>query len=608
MQAIILAAGMGTRLKKLTAGNTKCMVKVNGVTLIERALGILDRKKLSRIVIVAGYEAQKLKDFIGTLNINTPIVYIDNDIYYKTNNIYSLMLAKEYACSEDMLLLESDLIFDESLIDALIEDDRETLALVDKFENWMDGTCTILDDNDCIVDFVQGKYLDFKNKNEYYKTVNIYKFSRHFSQNTYFPFLEAYAAAMGNNEYYESVIKLISMLETQEIRAKRLENGKWYEIDDAQDLDIAESMFSDSMGRQLDAIAGRYGGYWRYPKLLDFCYLVNPYFPTDKMTDEISSNFKELMTQYPSGMRINSLLAARNFDVEQEHVVVGNGAAELIKSLMEKGGFKKVGFIRPTFEEYPNRHEYEQVIFDSSLKNFEYSADDVIEFFDNSGIDALVLINPDNPTGNYINTEGIMKLAEWADEKAVSLIMDESFVDFVSTDSGSAYTDHTLIKEGILNRYKNLYVIKSISKSYGVPGLRLGILAGSDEDMIAAVKKDVAIWNINSFGEFFMQIFQKYKKDYAISLNRITADREQLMKGLGGISWLKPYPSQANYIMCEIMTEKYTGRTLAEKLLADNILIKDLTGKINNGRQYVRFAVRDTADNARLLEKLMESM
>ena len=355
MQAIILAAGMGTRLKKLTSNNTKCMVKVNGVTLIERALSILDRKSLSRIVLVVGYQAQNLIEFVKTLNIKTPVIFIENNIYDKTNNIYSLTLAKGYACEEDTLLLESDLIFEEALIDALLDDKRETLALVDKFENWMDGTCTILDDNDCIVDFVAGKYLDFANKDEYYKTVNIYKFSSHFSRNTYFPFLEAYAGAMGNNEYYESVIKLIAMLETKEIRAKRLTGQKWYEIDDAQDLDIAESIFANNISEQYDAIAGRYGGYWRYPKLLDFCYLVNPYFPPKKMVEEIKSNFTELMSQYPSGLRVNSLLAAKNFGLEQEHIVVGNGAAELIKSLMENSGFKRVGFIRPTFEEYPNR-------------------------------------------------------------------------------------------------------------------------------------------------------------------------------------------------------------------------------------------------------------
>ena len=608
MQAIILAAGMGTRLKKLTSNNTKCMVKVNGVTLIERALSILDRKSLSRIVLVVGYQAQNLIEFVKTLNIKTPVIFIENNIYDKTNNIYSLTLAKEYACEEDTLLLESDLIFEEALIDALLDDKRETLALVDKFENWMDGTCTILDDNDCIVDFVAGKYLDFANKDEYYKTVNIYKFSSHFSRNTYFPFLEAYAGAMGNNEYYESVIKLIAMLETKEIRAKRLTGQKWYEIDDAQDLDIAESIFANNISEQYDAIAGRYGGYWRYPKLLDFCYLVNPYFPPKKMVEEIKSNFTELMSQYPSGLRVNSLLAAKNFGLEQEHIVVGNGAAELIKSLMENSGFKRVGFIRPTFEEYPNRLACEHVIYDCAENDFRYSAEDIMSFFDDKEIDAMVLINPDNPTGNYIPVEDLITLAEWTGQRGIAFVVDESFVDFVSMEDKDGAEAYTLLKDSLLRRFGRLYVVKSISKSYGVPGFRLGILASSDENTVTRIKKDVAIWNINSYGEFFMQILQKYQKDYAVALKKIKADRSQLVEGLKKIEGLKVYPSQANYVMCEITTDRYTGRSLAERLLSEDIFIKDLTAKINNGRQYVRLAVRDTADNEYLLSVLRKCM
>ena len=608
MQAIILAAGMGTRLKKLTSNNTKCMVKVNGVTLIERALSILDRKSLSRIVLVVGYQAQNLIEFVKTLNIKTPVIFIENNIYDKTNNIYSLTLAKGYACEEDTLLLESDLIFEEALIDALLDDKRETLALVDKFENWMDGTCTILDDNDCIVDFVAGKYLDFANKDEYYKTVNIYKFSSHFSRNTYFPFLEAYAGAMGNNEYYESVIKLIAMLETKEIRAKRLTGQKWYEIDDAQDLDIAESIFANNISEQYDAIAGRYGGYWRYPKLLDFCYLVNPYFPPKKMVEEIKSNFTELMSQYPSGLRVNSLLAAKNFGLEQEHIVVGNGAAELIKSLMENSGFKRVGFIRPTFEEYPNRFACEHVIYDCAENDFRYSAEDIMSFFDDKEIDAMVLINPDNPTGNYIPVEDLITLAEWTGQRGVAFVVDESFVDFVSMEDKDGAEAYTLLKDSLLRRFGRLYVVKSISKSYGVPGFRLGILASSDENTVTRIKKDVAIWNINSYGEFFMQILQKYQKDYAVALKKIKADRSQLVEGLKKIEGLKVYPSQANYVMCEITTDRYTGRSLAERLLSEDIFIKDLTAKINNGRQYVRLAVRDTADNEYLLSVLRKCM
>ena len=605
MQGLILAAGMGKRLKELTAGNTKCMVRVNGVTLIERVLRILDKKELSRIVIVVGYRGQQLIDYITELDIKTPIVYVNNEIYDKTNNIYSLALAGEYLCSEDTLLFESDLIFEESVVDTLLEDKRETLALVDKFESWMDGTCTVLDDEDRIVDFVPGKYLKFMEREQYYKTVNIYKFSKHFSKNTYMPFLNAYAKAMGNNEYYESVIKLIAMLETQEIRAKRLEGQKWYEIDDVQDLDIAESMFATSPSEQYNAISSRYGGYWRYPKLLDYCYLVNPYFPPQKMSDEIKSNFETLMSQYPSGMRVNSLLAAKNFGLKQEHVVVGNGAAELIKSLMQNNRFKRVGFIRPTFEEYFNRFCNEAVVYDVSEQGFKYQAEDIIKFFEPKNIDALIIINPDNPSGNYMDVEQLKRLIKWSKENNIKLIIDESFVDFVSIYEEESWEEYSLLSEEILNLYRNLFVVKSISKSYGVPGFRLGILASSNEELIAEMKKDVSIWNINSFGEFYMQIFEKYRKDYALSLKRIKHARQVFSEELSNIPGIKIFPSQANYVMCEL-EKPIKSREIAEKLLDRNVFIKDLSDKIGNGKQYIRLAVRSEEENQYLVEQLKD--
>lgn len=601
MQAIILAAGMGKRLKDLTQNNTKCMVKVNGITLIERLLCILDRKQLSRIVIVVGYEAQKLIDFIQTLEIKTAIEYIDNPIYDKTNNIYSLALANEYLVNEDTLLFESDLIFEESLVDCLLEDERETLALVDKYESWMDGTCMVLDENDNIVDFIPGKYLNFREKDKYYKTVNIYKFSKHFSANTYVPFLEAYKKAMGVNEYYESVIKLIAMLDTHEIKAKRLQNQTWYEIDDVQDLNIAESLFPNSDAERYDLIMARFGGFWRYPQLIDFCYLVNPYFPPQKMQNEMMASFMPLLTQYPSGMGVNSLLASRNFGVKREHIVVGNGAAELIKGLLENNEWGNLGIIRPTFEEYPHRYPQDKcVVFVPDNDNFHYTEKDIIAYFTDKEIDTLLVINPDNPSGNYISKKGLLELIQWAKERAISLIIDESFVDFADENKGFA---NSIIEEEILGLYEKLYVVKSISKSYGVPGIRLGVLASADEEMIAHLKKDVAIWNINSFGEFFMQILEKYSKDYVASLESIKHSRSLLVKELSKISYLRVIPSQANYIMCEVLNG-ITSRDLAEKLLQKDILIKDLSTKVTNGKQYIRLAIRDEQDNQKLVSML----
>lgn len=606
MQGIILAAGMGKRLKDLTNDNTKCMVKVNGVTMIERALRILDKKNLTKVVIVVGYKGQKLIDFINTLDIKTPIEFIDNPIYDKTNNIYSLALAKDYLCSDSTLLLESDLVFEESVIDALIDDPRENLALVDKFESWMDGTCMELDENDCISSFIPGKHLKFSDKEQYYKTVNIYKFSREFSENVYVPLLGAYEKAMGENEYYESVIKLIAVLDSKILQAKRLNGQIWYEIDNVQDLNIAESLFADNEADHYKKLMQRYGGYWRYPKLLDFCYLVNPYYPPAKMKEEMKSNFDTLLTEYPSGMYVNSLLVSGAFGVKQEHIVVGNGAAELIKGIIEAFAEDeecKLGCIYPTFQEYPNRFKADRIVpFKPHREGFRYTAQDLIDFYSDNRVGALVLINPDNPSGNYIPTEDVIRLIDWCKDNSVKLIVDESFVDFARLNDGDKTADHTLIKEDILNRYDKLYVMKSISKSYGIPGVRLGVLASSDSEMISMLKKDVSIWNINSFAEFYLQIKEKYDKDYEKGLVKIRETRERFVKNLSEIDYMTVYPSEANYVCCKL--EGIKASVLCEKLLSKNILIKELTSKIDDGNEYIRIAVRNDADNDYLVDAL----
>lgn len=597
MQAIILAAGMGKRLKELTQDRTKCMVQVNGVALIDRMLHQIESRHLSRIVIVVGYEGEKLMKYIDTLGIRTPIVYVQNPIYDKTNNIYSMALAKDYLCQDDTLLFESDLIFEDAVIDQLLDDPRETLALVDKYESWMDGTCVKLGPDDSIASFVPSKNFRFEEAHEYYKTVNIYKFGRHFSRTHYVPFLEAYSKALGNNEYYEQVLRVIAMLDDPEIRAKRLSGQLWYEIDDIQDLDIASSMFAQDPDLRVSLMQGRYGGYWRYPQLLDFCYLVNPYFPPQRLIDEIQANFTSLLTQYPSGMRVNALLAAKNFAVHQQNILVGNGAAVLIKALMAR--LEGVtGFIRPSFEEYPNRYQDRpNVCFTPAGPDFRYTADDLMAFFGPQDIDNLVLINPDNPTGNYIPAPDVLRLADWAQGKGIRLILDESFADFADE------ADNTFIRQDLLDRYRRLYVVKSISKSYGVPGLRLGVLASGDQDLIAALKKDVAIWNINSFAEFYMQIEEKYKKDYARSLELIRAERARFRRELEKLPNLRVIPSQANYLMVELLGG-LSARAITRELLVNRcILVKDLSPKLG-GQQYLRLAVRDTRDNDRLLEAL----
>ena len=615
MQAIILAAGMGRRLGEYTKDNTKCMVPVNGVRLIDRLLGQLAKQQLQRIIIVVGYKGKELREYIESqygqqLTANCQLHFAENPVYDKTNNIYSLALVKDKLQEDDTLLIESDLILSDNMIPMLIQNPYSNLALVAKYETWMDGTMVRLDDDQNIVNFISKDAFDYNDVDSYYKTVNIYKLSRQFSQHKYVPFLEAYTKAVGNNEYYENVLRIISLLNNHDMKALPIGNEKWYEIDDKQDLDIAEALFADEKD-VLRKYYGRYGGFWRFPQMLDFCYLVNPYFPSQRLKDELRANFDTLLTEYPSGMKVNTLIASKCFGVSEPYIVPGNGAAELIKVLMEgltptlsKGEVAKTGFVRPTFEEYPNRYDKDaQVTFVPQNEDYRYTADDLMAFFGDKDIQQLMLINPDNPSGNFIPKVDVLRLAQWCEDRNIRLVVDESFVDF-----SEDYAHNSLLSDEILEAYPHMAVMKSISKSYGVPGLRLGILCAADKELIARIKKEVSIWNMNSFAEFFMQIYNKYEKDYQRACGKFVSERASFEQQLRQIPFLRVMPTQANYFLCEVLPPYKASEIVIYMLKQHSILTRDCSLKpgLDPNKQYMRIAVRNHEDNTRLAEGLKE--
>lgn len=346
----------------------------------------------------------------------------------------------------------------------------------------------------------------------------------------------------------------------------------------------------------------RYGGYWRFPDMLDYCYLVNPYFNRSGIIKEMQDFFPTLVAEYPSGMNVNSMLASECWNVKQEYIIPGNGAAELIKLLMEhlEG---KVGVVRPTFEEYPNRLPAERVVtFVPQNSDFRYDADDLIEFFGNNAVENILLINPDNPSGNFIPKEGIIKLAQWTKDNGIKFILDESFVDF-----SEGYANNSFISNQLLETFPNVCVMKSISKSYGVPGLRLGILCSANTEMIQRMKKQVSIWNINSFAEFFMQIYPKYRADYQKACDQFIATRNDFERELQQIPFIHVMPSQANFFFLEVLPP-YKPKQLCAILLKKYKILASacLAKKGIEPDKYMRIAVRSHKDNERFIKALKE--
>lgn len=358
------------------------------------------------------------------------------------------------------------------------------------------------------------------------------------------------------------------------------------------------------MNINIDQIYRRYGGFWVYPNMLDYCYLVNPYFSRSKIIDEMQANFRMLVCEYPAGIEVNSRLASECWNVKKEYIIPGNGAAELIKVLMENID-GRVGIIRPTFEEYPNRLREEQIVaFVPQNEAFRYDADDLINFFSKHFVKTLLLINPDNPSGNFISKEGVHKLAQWCEDNDVRFVLDESFVDF-----SDGFLNNTFLEDSILEMYPHMCVIKSISKSYGVPGLRLGILCSASIDLISKMKKQVSIWNINSFAEFFMQIYPKYRDEYINACNEFIETRKEFECALKSFPHIKVMPSQANYFFLEVLPP-YNPKELCATLLNEyNILASACLAKKGiEPNRYMRIAIRDYKDNEKFLYALKQLM
>lgn len=602
MQALILADMKKSSMNCLSGDGPDCMIQIDGISIIERMLKQLDNSKVSKVIIVVGRNKEKVIGAISNLNLKAEIVILENDSCEETGSIYSLFLAEEYLLLDDTVILNAQMIVEDSILESVLNEKKGCSVLVDTDKSWMTGETVSIGDDERVLSFGKKKISSVHSSTALYKMVGICRLDREFTEKYYIPVLETMIDVLGNSLDYSAPLNVIAMSEDVKIRALYIGNVHWREINNIEDINQATILFSKDKKSIADKMLGSWGGYWRYPDYLDYFYLVTPYYPPRELVEELQNNFKVLLEQYPSGMRVNAELAASAFGISPESIIVGNGAAELIKSMM--GFIKgKTGFVRPTFDEYPNRYtEIETVNYLVESEDFSYSASDLIEYFGKTNISNLVLVNPDNPSGNYIPKGDMMRMISWARDKDIKVIIDELFVDF------SDEIDSSLIDQETLNRYPNLYVIKSISKSYGVPGLRLGVLASGDKKLISRMKTDVSIWNINSFAEFYMQICGKYRGSYVKSLEKFRKERNRFVSKLQELGCIRVIPSQANYLMVELLDDLDAEELKQRMLLEQKVFIKTLSKKIKGKKQYLRIAIRNEADNDMFVQKLTETL
>jgi histidinol-phosphate/aromatic aminotransferase/cobyric acid decarboxylase-like protein/NDP-sugar pyrophosphorylase family protein len=595
-KAIILTAGIGKRLRPFTDRLPKCLAPVNGVPTLINALRQLNRAGIDEVVIVIGHHKEKIRECVKDSFDGMKITYIESEVYDKTNNVYSLWLARKHM-TQDVLLLEGDVFFDKQLIDRMLVTSGN-IAAVARYQSFMSGTVVRVDSEDNIQEMMdanhQGRGFDYS---DVFKTVNIWLFRGDFLRNYFLPKLEATIDSGEVNGYYESLLTDLDYLPQHELLGVRCDDVRWYEIDDENDRLAAEYMFS-SQEERFDFVSGQYGSYWRHG-FVDHAYLYNLYYPPKETFAHFEKHMHELVLNYPVGQDMLAQLMADLIDQPAERIVVGNGASEFIKIISGTLGKKMIVPV-PSFNEYVNAAPKGQVVeYLLKTPSFNLNVDKFAAEAKQQGAEIAVVVSPNNPTSLVIPKQDVVRLAKRLADQRCMLVLDESFIDFASS-----YSSITLVHE--LEHHLNLAIIKSLSKSYGIGGLRLGCLLTANREFLSQIRGGVHIWNINGFAEAFLRIAPRYRCEFVQSCERVRADRDNLYHGLCTIPGMTVYKPDANFVFCRLPDHAEDGQDVTRSLfLEDNIYIKDCAGKsLERGNRYLRIAARTSAENDTLVKAL----
>lgn len=569
----------------------KTLLKVGDRTVIQMIVDSLLSSGITRIAVVTGYREAELRAYLSATYPGQHFDCICNERYEETNNIYSLALALESLPDDrDIVLVESDLIFDPEVLERLVNSPYENVALVDRWRPGMDGTVVAVNGDSRVIASIipphlQGDGFDFSDK---YKTLNIYRFSSDFCSRTLRKILSYYAKAINDNCYYELILGILIYMNDVKIHAEVLDGEKWTEIDDPNDLDIARFMFAAPAKRAL--LDRSFGGYWRYD-IVDFRFIRNMYFPTGAIVSELRNNLPNLIFNYGSTQAIlNRKLATFLLLDSDERVTALNGLSQIYPLLREHLAGRRVVIPEPSFGEYarmfPGADTYsDQVGFDTG------------EILGTIGrADAIVVVNPNNPTGSLLPTKWVYELA--ASHPGTLVIADESFIDF----SG----EPSLLSLLEAKPLKNVVLLVSLSKSLGVPGMRLGYAYCADAGFTSELRAKIPIWNMNSLAEYFLEVILKHRNALASSIARTVEDRNTFEQELERLPVVKTvYPSGGNFLLVSLGCGAASLERIADRLLLDHgIYIKGIPGRIRGEGSFVRLAVRTPGENAKLVRCL----
>jgi histidinol-phosphate/aromatic aminotransferase/cobyric acid decarboxylase-like protein/CTP:phosphocholine cytidylyltransferase-like protein len=596
-KAIILAAGIGNRLRPFTNHSPKCLVEVAGVPILENALCRLGEVGTKDVVIVIGHFGEIIRNRFGSTFAGLTITYIESKDYATTNNIYSLWLARSHLV-EDVLLLEADVFFERAVLERLLSSGPGNLAAVSSHQSWMSGTVVKLSDENRVEAMFdsqqQGAAFDYSSV---FKTANLYLFRGDFLRRYFVPQLQAYIHSGDIDEYYESILHTLGHRGKTALTGVICDDLKWYEIDDESDRLAAEYLFSSPADRY-DHVKDLHGSYWRFG-FTDHAYLYNSYYPPQTLFTHFEHHLRDLVLNYPSGQGVVARLVGTLVEQIEERIVVANGASELIKIIAGRLSSRIICPV-PSFNEYENAASDGTFIpFPLPAPSFELDVDEFATAAIDGNASFAIVVTPNNPTGLTVPRADLIRLATNLKEGGCRLVVDESFIDF------SPQRD-ALTVEGLLGEVPNISVLKSLSKSFGIGGLRLGYIATADAELVALIRSELHIWNINSFAESFLRLAPRFRREFKRSCARVASDCAELCDDLGQISGMKVYKSEANFVLCRLPPTAPSGPEVAKRVFVEhNIFLKHCAQKpMPDGDRFLRIASRTSAENRLCVQSL----
>ena len=343
-------------------------------------------------------------------------------------------------------------------------------------------------------------------------------------------------------------------------------------------------------------------GYERAAEIVDFCFIANPYYPTPEMIESLAEALPTLIKSYPSS---NPATAARVLagvlGVEADDLILGNGATELIV-LINEVLVDRIGVPVPTFGEYIEKVRDPAAAEVFALRpdrDYQLDLGEYLEWGRALGLKSLLVINPGNPTGQLHSLAEMVEFLERAADMDL-IIVDESFIDFAG--------DATPSLVPMAHRFSNLLIVRSMSKNYGVPGLRLGFCYSRNRAMLARLRRLLPTWHLNILAEYFLTLLPSSDAAYRASLKQVTSDVGRLGDELSAIPGLFVYPTGSNFVLVRI-DGGYTAAQLQASLLDDHLMyVRDCSNKVGLDDCHVRIASQGREPDARLVQALRELM